>query len=163
MSGPGEHPERTPNELIEHLTFAEAGDRLGISADAARMRANRGTLTTVEVAGHRVVPWPQPATEHPNEPRTERTGSTNRSPVQPDVRLITALEDRIESLERQLTERAEEIRRRDHLIAGLIERLPETLELPAATTSSGEQPANRGSVPQRSTGWWDRLRRRLGG
>ena len=145
MSGPGEHPERTPNELIEHLTFAEAGERLGISADAARMRVSRGKLATVEVAGSRLVIWPQPATEQTNEPRTERTGSANRSPVQDDRRLIAALADRIESLERQLAERAEEIRRRDHLIAGFIERMPETLELPAATTSSGEPPAVPGS------------------
>jgi len=132
MHNQGEHPERTANEPPEHLTFAEAGERLGITPDAVRMRANRGKLETIEVDGHRFVPWPQPAApEHPNEPRTERTGSANRSAVQDDSRLVAALEARIGSLERQLTERTEEIRRRDHIVAGLIERLPEPLELPA--------------------------------
>ncbi len=163
-----EHPERTANEPTEHLTFAEAGERLGISADAARMRANRGTLTTIEVAGHRVVLWPQPAPpEQPNEPRTERTSSANRSTIQDDSRLIAALEDRIESLEHQLSERTEEIRRRDHIIAGFIERLPETLELPATVGSQDaargpqepqDAPAPAATAQDTARGLWDRIR-----
>jgi len=167
MSEPGEHPERTANEPTEHLTFAEAGDRLGISADAIRMRANRGKLVTVAVDGGRLVIWPQPATEHPNEPRTERTGSTNRSPVQDDRRLVAALADRVESLERQLAERAEEIRRRDHLIAGFIERLPEPLALPATVgpqdAASGPETAQDASPAlTRGHGLWARLRALFG-
>ncbi len=166
-AGMAEHPERTANEPPEHLTFAEAGERLGISADAARMRANRGKLITVEVEGSRLVVWPQPAPEHPNEPRTERTGSANRSPGREDARLIAALEDRIESLEHQLTERTEEIRRRDHIIAGFIERLPETLELPAtvgphdaarAPQAPQDAPAPAPTTQDTSRGLWARLR-----
>ncbi len=167
MHNQGEHPERTANEPPEHLTFAEAGERLGVSADAARMRANRGKLATIEVDGYRFVLWPQPAApEHPNEPRTERTSSANRSAVQDDSRLIAALEDRIGALERQLTERTEEIRRRDHIIAGFIERLPEPLELPATVApqdgprgpeSAQDAPAPAALAQDTPSSLWARL------
>jgi hypothetical protein len=48
----GEHTEpaeRASNEPPEHLSFAEAGERLNLSPDAVRMRAKRGKLATVRV------------------------------------------------------------------------------------------------------------------
>lgn len=135
-----EQPERTEpftNEQPEHLTFAEAGERLGLSPDAVRMRVNRGKLAAVSVNGRTLVLWPQPQViEHPNEPRTE----PNRSPVQDDSRLIAALEAHIASLEHQLSERSEEIRRRDHIIAGFLERLPEVRELQPGAILDAEEP-----------------------
>src|SRR5215208_3109977 len=111
MAEQPEPDERTANEPPEHLTFAEAGERLGLSADAVRMRAKRGKLATVRIHDRPYVLWPQPPpAEQANEPRTERTAFANRSPVQEAPRLVAALEDRIASLERQLAERTEEIR-----------------------------------------------------
>lgn len=122
---PAQH-ERTANEQPEHLTFAEAGERLNISADAVRMRVKRGKLTSVHLNDRTFVVWPQPEShEPPNEPRTEHV----RSDVRDDSRLVAALEAHIASLEHQLAERSEEIRRRDHIIAGFLERLPEVREL----------------------------------
>src|SRR5215216_4863059 len=98
----GEHPEpseRTANEPPEHLTFAEAGERLGLSPDAVRMRAKRGTLATVRIDDRPLVLWPQPpAAERASEPRTERTPFANRSPVQSDARLIETLQSEISYL-----------------------------------------------------------------
>jgi hypothetical protein len=144
MSEQTEPAERTANE---HLTFAEAGARLGLSPDAVRMRAKRGNLATVRIGGRPYVLWPQPApAEHANEPRTERTAFANRSAVQGEPRLVAALEDRIASLERQLAERTEEIRRRDHIIAGFVERLP---ELPVGESMAQDAPGTHESSPQR--------------
>src|SRR5215207_8909594 len=101
MSERTEPDERTANEPPEHLTFADAGERLGLSPDAVRMRAKRGKLATVRIGHRPYVLWPQPApAEQPNEPRTERTPFANRSAVQEAPRLVAALEDRIASLER---------------------------------------------------------------
>lgn len=146
MPAMGEHSERTEpftNEQPEHLTFAEAGERLNISVDAVRMRVKRGRLASVRVNNRTFVVWPQPDhVEQPHEPRTE----PNSSPVQDDSRLISALESRIASLEHQLSERTEEIRRRDHIIAGFLERLPDTRELvPGAILDADETPATRAS------------------
>ena len=165
MSEQTEPPERTTNRSPEHLTFAEAAERLNITPDAVRMRVHRGKLASVRVNERTFVVWPQPETgEHSNEPRTERTGSANRSDVQSDARLVKALEDRIESLERQLEVRDEEIRRRDHLLAGLIEWVP---ELPAGTAQEApmthERAPQSGDVaPEAPEGLLDRVRRLLG-
>jgi hypothetical protein len=171
-----EQPERTTNELVEQLTFAEAAARLGLSVDAVRMRAHRGKLATVRIDERTFVLWPQPRqAEHLNEQRTERTGSANRSSVQDDDRLVAALEARIVSLERQLAERTEEIRRRDHIIAGFIERLPalpETTSEPpdrdaAAAANEGRSGAKTvvvgSDAEAESTSLWSRFWRALTG
>jgi excisionase family DNA binding protein len=69
MSKQTEPPERTENEPAQHLTFAEAAERLNITADAVRMRVHRGKLASIRMNEHTFVLWPQP--EPLNEPRTE--------------------------------------------------------------------------------------------
>jgi hypothetical protein len=90
----GEQPERierTANEPVRHLSFADPAERLNISTDAVRMRVHRGTLASIRVNDRTFVLWPQPAAvEPPNEPRTERTPFANRSTVQDDARLEVA-------------------------------------------------------------------------
>jgi excisionase family DNA binding protein len=62
--------------------------------------------------------------------------------------VIEDLRDRVAFLERQLEDRAEEIRRRDHIIAALTERIPPALEAPdhekpprARENTAEEEPA----------------------
>src|SRR5215207_4856093 len=88
MSEQTEPPERTANEPAQHLTFAEAAERLNITADAVRMRVHCGKLASIRMNEHTFVLWPQP--DQLNEPRTERTGSVNRSDVRDDARLEVA-------------------------------------------------------------------------
>ena len=88
MSEQTEPPERTANEPAQHLTFAEAAEGLNITADAVRMRVHRGKLASIRMNEHTFVLWPQP--DQLNEPRTERTGSVNRSDVRDDARLEVA-------------------------------------------------------------------------
>lgn len=170
MSEQTEPIERTANEQTEQLTFAEAAERLNISVDAVRMRVRRGRLTTIQANNRTFVVWPQP--EQVNEQRTEPNRSDNRSSVRVDSRVIAALEAHIASLERQLTERTEEIRRRDHIIAGLVERvkeLPATVEMPQ-DANAGPSRGNvvvEGSEAVKPTSdslalswrrWWRRVR-----
>jgi hypothetical protein len=60
--------------------------------------------------------------------------------------VIADLRDRVAFLERQLEDRAEEIRRRDHIIAALTERIPPAIEAPkherppTARVSAAEEP-----------------------
>jgi len=152
-----EQSERTPNEPIEHLTFVEAAERLGSTPDAVRMRARRGKLATVRLDERTFVLWPQPdRAEHANEQRTERTGSANRSAVQQDERLVAALEARIDSLERQLTERTEESRRKDHIIAGLVQRVPEIGTGQDAPSAAQEFPGPPNPPNVAPDTWWRR-------
>jgi len=88
------------------------------------------------------------------------------------VQTIADLRDRVAFLERQLEGRVEEIRRRDHIIAALTERIPPAIEAPdhekppRAPESTAEEPATATPVragaapggPRRR--WW---RRAFGG
>jgi hypothetical protein len=120
----------------ELVPLTEAARRLGITYDAARCRLARGTLEGekrgdrwfVFVANTEQRPESDPATE-PNE---TGLGADPVRAVRSDARLITALEERIASLEQHLATRDEEIHRRDHIIAGLVERVR---ELPAGETA----------------------------
>jgi len=161
--------EQTANEQTEHLSFTQAAERLNISADAVRMRVRRGKLASVSLNNRTFVLWPQPdSVEQPIERRTEPSSLPNRSIVQDDSRLITALEDRIASLEHQLAERTEEIRRRDHIIAGFLERFPNTREIAAGeiitvdeepiesaeSSETGNTDQNANAAPQRVEDLW---------
>jgi excisionase family DNA binding protein len=69
MSEQTEPSERTANETVRYLSFAEAAERLNITADAVRMRVHRGKLASIRMRDGTFVLWPQP--EPLNEPRTE--------------------------------------------------------------------------------------------
>ncbi len=135
MTEQSAHDARAAHDQTEHLTFAEAAARLHSTPNAVRMRVHRGSLASVRVNDRTLVVWPQPA--RLNAQHAERTRAERRTTVHSDDRLIDRLESENEFLRSQLNVRVEEIRRRDHIIAGFIERLP---ELPA-----GEQ---RQTMPQ---------------
>ena len=85
---------------------------------------------------------------------------------------IADLRERVAFLERQLEGRGEEIRRRDHIIAALTERIPPAIEAPdrdkppRAPESTAEEPARatpgRAGSPPRGPyrPWWRRAFRR---
>jgi hypothetical protein len=161
MSDQPEPSERTPNEPPEHLTFAEAGERLKLSPDAVRMRAKRGTLATVRLGDRPYVLWPQPApAEQPNEPRTERTPFANRSAVQGDERLIESLQSEVAYLRSALDAEREARYRADHLVARLMDRLPAI----AAGLEEALQDAHTATLRDETAtaapeGLWERFRR----
>jgi hypothetical protein len=134
----------------QRLNAREAAEALGISVDAVRMRVRRGTLEAERDANGRLHVWVD--TDDP----------------QPDSRaLISQLRDEIAYLR-------EESRRKDHIIAGLVERLPTQLEAPAspepreASTVTTEGVSGTGGPPERETPserpeghdrvpWWRRV------
>jgi hypothetical protein len=130
------------------------------------MRVHRGKLASIRVNERTFILWPQPAaSEQANEPRTERTGSANRSAVQGDERLIAALQSEVAYLRSALETEMEARRRADHLVAGLMERLPEL----AASTETPDSPQDRAVATVRdvagarpSETLIDRLRRLIG-
>jgi hypothetical protein len=109
-----------------------------------------------------------------------------RHPVDRDAALeakdgtIAELRDRVgqltrilETRDRELEARTEEIRRRDHIIAGLVERLPPQLEAPASpeprespqtaaeepegTDTPSTRPAPQEAAELFRASWWRRL------
>ena len=125
------------------MTVQEAAASLGVTVEAVRGRMHRGKYGREEGPGGRVfvlVPADQ-LPDHEPERSTERLGerlANDRSSVGagPAEQVVERLLDEVAFLRAELAERSdalrrrevlhgEEIRRRDHIIAGLVERIPE--------------------------------------
>jgi hypothetical protein len=144
---------QTPNQTAGQtmVPMAEAAARLGISVDAVRKRIARGKLTGHKTDQGWTVVW----TEPDSRPDSVQTGVHDQSAV------IARLESEVDFLRSELAGRTEEIRRRDHIIAGLVESIR---ALPA-----GDLPQERDSATQRddpsvraSETLIDRVRRLIG-
>jgi hypothetical protein len=167
----------TPEQVdMDALTIPAAAERLGLTSDAIRMRLKRGTLAGRKVEGRWVVlvpgsnadPTSTERTQNAQEAKTERLTQreTQRSAEHPDA--TNALIDRLLSenayLRATLDAEIEARRRADHLVAGLMERLPEltaggTNERPAQDAIHREdEPAAASEVPN-----WRRWLRRMTG
>lgn len=165
----------------EAVPIPVAVERLGLTTDAIRMRLKRGTLSGHKVDGRWVVFVPLQNTDStPTKPlpgpnadtiyrQTQRATQRDQTwSIAADAttrELIEVLRSENAFLRDELTARTDEIRRRDHIIAGFIERIP---ELPAttaeATTRASIEDAHYGpsmtidpSVPAPdSRPWWKR-------
>ncbi len=138
------------------MTVQEAAAALGVTVEAVRGRMHRGKYGREKGADGRVfvlIPAEQ-LPDHEPERSSERLGersANGRSNVRANVgpgpgeveeRLLdevaflrAELAERSDALRRREELHGEEIRRRDHIIAGLVERLPPQLEAPASLGS----------------------------
>ena len=136
------------------VTVGEAAALLGISKEAVRMRIRRGTLRS-EKTDERVYVW------------LDDDINADQDNVQHGD--LPAYRELIEQLRGEVEAWREEARRKDHIIAGLIERLPPQLEAPQEGSqspgpdeSSGprerpftdEERAQEASQPRP---WWRRM------
>ncbi len=145
----------------KRYTVTEAATRLGITESAVRGRINRGTLEAEREGGTVYVRLSGKQSADSQREAGDYSGEHNA--------LTSALEARIDSLERQLeAERSSsaELRR---LLAAALERIPPQLEAPSqepreAPTEATEQPGRVGpQTPLESTQegvqrpWWRRV------
>jgi hypothetical protein len=126
---------------MDALTIPVAAERLGLTSDAVRMRLKRGTLAGRKVEGRWVVLVPR-ANDDPtgtereeSRPETATQRPTHREGEHPNAtrELIDRLLSENAYLRATLDAEIEARRRADHLVAGLMERLPElaaTMEMP---------------------------------
>jgi len=138
--------ERRRSDPRRRLTVAQAADQLGISIDAMRARVKRGTVATEREGGRVYVLLD---TDQDADQDEARAGES--SP------LISQLREEVSYLR-------EENRRKDHIIAGLVERIPPALEAPASeapdergSPETGSGGVQRGSTPQEERPWWRRV------
>jgi glutathione S-transferase len=98
--------------MLEKLTLIEAGQALGLSPDAVRMRIKRGTMRGEKDAEGRWLVWvntegAEAEHEPEHEPEREPNASGEREP-EPGEQSAEALRARIGELERRLEELSEE-------------------------------------------------------
>jgi hypothetical protein len=134
----------------------EAARILGISTGAVRNRITRGTLEAERESGTVYVLLPA---EHTADTQQDAGGYPSEYNA-----LTSALEARIESLERQLEEARERDRENRRLLAAALERIPPQLEAPTESrespeTTTVEEPERHAGGGQEGTQspWWRRV------
>jgi hypothetical protein len=166
MQTNGDQSSTSPNakRLGQRYTVAEAAKLLNTTVDGIRSRIRRGSLDSMKVDGTVYVlldpdqvrlgqelgetrldqsrTRPNQSGSSPDGSETDRDASEGG--MQPGVALLKAkdetiaeLRERIAQLTRIMETRDEELRRKDHLLAAALERIP---ELEAPTTSPAPEP-----------------------
>jgi excisionase family DNA binding protein len=137
---------------MDRVTVQEAAQRLGISQDAVRQRIRRGSMRHDKDDKGRVYVYLDPTNTRPT-PVHDAPSATVHD-VSRSNELVTELRNRIQFLETELTDRKEEARRKDHIIAALTQRIPE-LEPPSEPREYAERPAehvDRGTTSTTESG-----------
>jgi hypothetical protein len=147
---------------VRRVPVVEAASILGITPDAVRSRLRRGTLPK-EVGEDGTV-----FVRLNGDGRNGRTDQpTDRPTDQPTVAYINALRSENELLRRELEDRKEESRRKDHIIMTLAQRVPELeasptpREAPQAPheEAEGTDTPSTSAAPQEAPerpSWWRR-------
>jgi len=117
------------------VAVPEAARILGISPEAVRARIQRGTLAKDKDPDGTV--YVRLKADRIRSIDSTEDAMGDQSAVQ--RRLVANFEEQVSFLRAELVTRNEELRRKDHIIAALTERIP---ELPAPT-SSQEAPEGR--------------------
>lgn len=165
----------------------EAAEFLGISVDAVRGRIKRGSLGHGKAEDGSVYVWLETDVQGDRSQADDDQGGdqpqldNDHTPDQ--SALIEALQDEVAHLRAQARVRDEEIRRRDHLLAAALERIPPALESasdgpgyaepgrtppsnPESAAEEAEAPTPRPATsapqeapqrPGRAPSWWRRL------
>jgi hypothetical protein len=150
------------NQPIERrFTVHEAARVLGITPEAVRSRIQRGTLTKDKGDDGTVY-----VRLNADQLRTNADEHTNQSASVTDetddqAQLVERMASEIDHLREMLALRDEEIRRRDHLLAAALERIP-AIEAPPDGRESPVTPSEPRSdtqAPQEEErrSWWQKL------
>jgi hypothetical protein len=136
----------TGPETGRRITVQEAAGVLGISVEAVRARIKRGSLRKEKAKDGTVYVWMDDRMRPDGERRRDQTRSDgdqtssrnwhaydqSGDQMRPDADLVGVLREQIEMLHSELDDwkqvvstRDEELRRKDHIIAALTERIPE--------------------------------------
>src|SRR5829696_4185285 len=127
----------------QRVDLQEAAEILGISSDAVRKRAKRGTLAHETGSDGKLYVW------------VDNGDPDRRTPPHDDR------DELVEFLRAELAAWQEEARRKDHIIAALTERIP-AIEAPASpetreSPETASAPAEGGEAPsEERRPWWRR-------
>jgi len=143
-------------ETGRRLTVPEAAAELGTTSEGVRSRIKRGTLRTERESGRVWV-----ILDAPPQPDQLRPGGAPPGDRAADrAELVDELRERVAFLERELETRTEENRRKDHLLAAALERIP-AIEAPESAESSSDLAAHTAAPPEPEAPaeirpWWRR-------
>ena len=138
---------------MDRLTIAEAADRLGVTRDAVRKRIKRNTIQWEDGSDGETYVYVD-ASETTGDVSGDASGHAATNP------LVESLQEQVEYLRSEVEAWQEEARRKDHLLAAALERIP-ALEEPSEARGSPEtasEEEQKGSVPEEERRpWWRRM------
>ena len=145
------------------LTLREAAEVLGITKEAARKRVKRGSLRSAKGADGTVYVY-LPAG---GDAGTDAAGDVDVDDVRDGHHDGDLRDHLIAELRAEVEAWREESRRKDHIIAGLVERLPPQIEAPREARGSPTEgvehagggdphPATGGGQEGSQRSWWRR-------
>src|SRR5215207_3148830 len=142
MTGPHSHIDND-NSVIDRITVPEAAERLGITQSAVHKRISRNQMRWEKDEEGRVYVFLD-SSGSVNDRVTDKVNDKSKDLVLDSLRdQIVAYKDQVEYLQTELTrhseEHREEIRRRDHLLAAALERIP-AIEPPDTPSETRESP-----------------------
>ena len=157
------------NSVIDRITVPEAAERLGITQSAVHKRISRNQMRWEKDGEGRVYVFLD-SSGSVNDIVTDKVNDKSKDLVLDSLRdQIVAYKDQVEYLQTELTRRSEEhreeIRRRDHLLAAALERIPaiEPPDTPSETPESPETPSEEPhsthappeqQEPSQRRSWW---------
>jgi excisionase family DNA binding protein len=157
------------------ITVQEAARRLGVKEDAIRKRMQRGTLEhEKDPEDGRVYVFLDATLDGSQDTAQDTSEDTSYDALVETLRdQVSYLKAVIQTRDHELEARTEELRRKDHIIAALTERIPElepaagTRESPESTGEPSDTPEPRSASeepqepsPERSQeerSWWRRI------
>jgi hypothetical protein len=165
----GRRDESTTGQSTGHrYTVHEAALLMGLSVDAVRKRAERGTLKREKAPDGTV--YILLDVDQPTTGRSTSQQSTDDQTTTGQSTLVDSLNEQVEYLRRELEIRDDELRRKDHLLATALERIPaiEPPETPEASERAGEPSDTTTEEPRSATeeaqepsperrSWWHRI------
>ena len=149
-------PQDGPGHRSIRLSVLQAAERLGITQDAVRKRIKRGYIEWEKDEDGRLYVWVNPA-------ETAKETSSETSKDVDDAVLL----DYVETLKGRIQHLEEESRRKDHLLAAALERIP-AIEAPqdapsetrdASETAPEREGRDEEEAPQNTErqSWWRRV------
>ncbi len=148
------------------VTVEEAARLLGLSDNAVRKRLERGTLDSEKVDGIRYVLLNSEVSRHDRDMSQHATDTPND--MLGDIGLMQAhldsMREQIDYLKDVIEKRDEEMRRKDHLLAAALERIPAIEEAPPEPREDPETASPRMEGVETPiaeekpvSSWWRRL------
>jgi hypothetical protein len=172
MQPSGDHTQPHTDKSSDptyRLTVHQAADTLGITAEAIRQRIKRGTLQAERTKDGSVFvlldadQYRTGARPHDNHTQP------NANPTIDPTELIEALRDQVSTLKSEVEAWRDEARRKDHLLAAALERIPaieapqepspeprDSAETPFEKAAKGDPPPGDTEQPRAERSWWQR-------
>lgn len=146
-----------PGRESIRLSVPKAAERLGVTQDAIRKRVKRGYIEWEKDEDGRLYVWVDPA-ETAKETSSETSSETSKDVDE------TMLLDYVETLKERIRHLEDEARRKDHLLAAALEKIPQAIEppqdMPRDAHETPSEPRSSTQAPQdeeQPTSWWRRL------